>query len=155
MAEPKVRLAPTRTRRSLPRIPIQAVTLVGLTGGCYAVSLAVVAGLQSGADRTAAAVRAPISDAAGSIVAGNDRLSRDLLTLGDIDRQGVDANAALASGISDLEHRIDGLSATVGRVDGATRGLPARVPMPPSVRSVRVTAASGPAHVVTGGSAPP
>jgi len=70
---------------SIPRLPVQVVTMIGLSGGCYALSLALVAGLQSDADATVAAARAPFASGVASIVERNDHLARGLAGLTDLD----------------------------------------------------------------------
>jgi hypothetical protein len=128
--------------------------MFGLTGGCYAISLAAVSGLQSASDSAVIEARAPYADGIGRLADGHDRLEGGLSALADLDGQAVDANDRLNGAIGALEARLDRLSASVSAVDGAARALPARAPMPVPVRSVGVSRSTS-AHAATGGSAAP
>jgi len=139
---------------SIPRLPVQVVTMIGLSGGCYALSLALVAGLQSDADATVAAARAPFASGVASIVERNDHLARGLAGLTDLDGQAAEANASVVAAITEVETRLGRLSAAVAAVDGAAQHLPARAPMP-ALRSVSVARTARHAHATTGGSAVP
>jgi hypothetical protein len=129
--------------------------MVGLAGGCYAISLAAVSGLQSATDAAVVAARAPYADGVGRLADANDRLEARLGALADLDGRAVDANDRLSGTIAGLEARLDRLAAGVSAVDGAARALPARAPMPVAVRSVGVSRSARPAHATTGGSAAP
>jgi hypothetical protein len=139
----------------IPRLPGRAFALIGLTGGCYAVSLAAVAGLQSASEGAEVAARAPYASGVAQLAGGNDRLESNLPVLADLDAAAVDANDRLTGAMTALEARLGGLSTSVSAVDGAARALPARAPMPVPVRSVGVSRAATPAHAATGGSGAP
>jgi hypothetical protein len=129
--------------------------MIGLTGGCFGLSLAAAAALQSGMDAAVAADRAPFASAVERLTAENDRLEQRLAMLGALDARAVNAAGSIGDGIAAMETRLDRLSSTVAAVDGAARSLPARVALPPVVRSVQVGGGSARAHVSTGGSGAP
>ena len=141
--------------RAVPRIPLQVLTLIGLSGGCYAVSLAAVAGWQSAADADTASARAPFASGVADVAATNDRLAARLATMADLVAAAAGAGGSIGAGMAAFERQLERLSASVAAVDGATRGLPTRVALPPPVRSVSIGRVSAPAHVTTGGSAVP
>jgi hypothetical protein len=141
--------------RTIPRVPTQVLAMIGLTGGCFGLSLAAAAALQSGTDATVAADRAPFASAVDRLTAENDRLEQRLLMLGALDARAADAAGPIGNGIAAMETQLDRLSSTVAAVDGAAQALPARVALPPVVRSVRVGSGSTPAHASTGGSGAP
>jgi hypothetical protein len=155
MADPAGRARRPADRLRLPRPPARVLMLVGLSGGCYAVSLAAVAGLQSASDGALAAARAPYVDGLARLTDGHDRLEGGLSALADLDRRAVNTNDELSGAITGVEAQLDRLSSRVAAVDGAARQLPARAPMPVPVRSVGVSRSSGSAHATTGGSAVP
>ncbi len=140
--------------RAIPRVPLQVLAMIGVSGGCYAISLAGVAGWQSTSDRDLAAARAPVADAVAGITVTNDRLAARLGGLAALDTAAADAQTSVANQFGLVESQLDHLSSAVAAVDGMARGLPARVALPPAVHSVRI-GTSPPAHAATGGSAVP
>ncbi len=138
---------------AIPRIPLQVAALIGLSGSCYALSLAAVAGLQSGSDTALEAARQPFVSGVAAVTDGNDRVGRRLTDLASIDERAVATASSVTAAIVDVESRLDRLSSAVGAVDGAVNRLPARAPLPPAVGTAKVAATSRSAHATTGGSA--
>jgi hypothetical protein len=140
--------------RAIPRVPFQVLAMIGVSGGCYAVSLAAVAAWQSTSERDLAAARAPVADAVAGLAATNDRLAARLAGLGTLDTAAADAQTSVTNQFGLVERQLDHLSSAVAAVDGMARGLPTRVALPPAVHSVRI-GTSPTAHAATGGSAVP
>jgi hypothetical protein len=141
-------------RLVMPRVPRHVVTLIGLSTSGYAISLAAVAGLQAGAESTLRTDQAPVVAGIANVASTNDRLADDLAGISGAASEAGGAYRTVVDGVSALEASIGRLSAVVADVDGAARALPARVALPPVIRTVNpVTRPT--VHATTGGSGAP
>lgn len=135
------------------RRPLHLAVLVGVSTGLYAGSLAGVTALQSVADRSVIADRAPaviVADEASSrhdaLVSGVDDATRRYQLL-------AARYADLGREIDDYEQALDELVATADAITGSIQDLPTRIRIP----SVPAMPAAGPrtqpaTHATTGAS---
>jgi hypothetical protein len=141
-------------RLVMPRFPRHVVTLVGLSTTGYAISLAAVTGIQSGAESTLRAAQAPVVAGIADVARTNDRLADNLAGISGAATEAGGAYRTVVDGVSALEASIGRLSTVVSEVDGAARALPASVALPPVIRSVS-PGARPTVHATTGGSGAP
>ena len=134
------------------RRPIHVGTLLGLSTGLYATTLAGVAILQQQADRELAAARAPAVAQVAELQAMNRRLADAVNRLADQERALSAKYDALRSGVDTAESALTKLAGVVGDVKGAAAALPERIALPPVPHGAGVHVASAPAHATTGGS---
>lgn len=139
----------------VPRIPRQVVVLVGLSTAAYAGSLASVAALQSAAEASTVADRAPAAAALADAVARNDALAARLHDVASIQAEAAAAYDRLTAQIAADEKALTSLAAKVAAVDGSSRSLPTSVAMPRSVRVVVTSGGGQTRHATTGGSGVP
>jgi hypothetical protein len=150
---------PVVLERSLPRaiarpsVPHHVGVMFGLTAAGYAATLGVVTALQASAEADLIAQRQPVAAAIEQAAAGNDRLAGAVDVAGRDITDAVAAYDAVAARLPGFEGRLTDLSGLVQAVDGASRALPARAPMPTVVRTT--TAARPVAHATSGGSGVP
>jgi len=139
---------------SLPRVPAHVGTMLGMSVAGYGVTLALVTALQATSEAALITDRAPMAATIDQLVAGDDRLERDL----DRTNTGYDQAAAgyrsLVDSVSAAERTLGNLASSVARLDGAARALPATVAMPAVVQSVG-SVSKPKAHATSGGSAAP
>ena len=134
------------------RRPIHVGTLLGLSTGLYATTLAGVAILQQQADRELAAARAPAVAQVAELQAMNRRLADAVNRLTDQERALSADYDTLRSGVDTAESTLTKLAGVVGDVKGAAAALPQRIALPPVPHGAGVHVASAPAHATTGGS---
>ena len=134
------------------RRPIHVGTLLGLSTGLYATTLAGVAILQQQADRELAAARAPAVAQVAELQAMNRRLADAVNRLADQERALSAKYDAIRFGVDTAESALNDLAGVVGDVKGAAAALPKRIALPPVPHGAGVHAASAPAHATTGGS---
>ena len=139
----------------VPRIPRQVVVLVGLSTAAYAASLASVAALQSAAEASTVADRAPAAAAIADAIARNDALAARLRDVASTQAEAAAAYDRLTAQISADEKALTSLGAKVAAVDGSSRSLPTSVAMPRSVRVVVTSGGGQTRHATTGGSGVP
>ena len=141
---------PDRLRR-----PIHFGTLLGVSTGLYATTLAGVAVLQQHADDDLTAARAPAIARAQELQAANDQLAIAVNALGSEERGASGSYEALRARIGALEVALDGLAVTVTDVSGAAAALPQRIALPavPSRSGAAAPRTKPPAtHAKTGAS---
>jgi hypothetical protein len=139
----------------VPRIPRQVVVLVGLSTAAYAGSLASVAALQSAAEASTVAERAPAAAALADAIARNDALAARLRDAASTQAEAAAAYDRLTAQIAAHEKALTSLAAKVAAVDGSSRSLPTSVAMPRSVRVVVTSGGGQTRHATTGGSGVP
>ena len=105
-------------------------------------------------DAATVAARAPALAGIEAAANVNGRLADRLDVLTARNAALAASYGTIASAIDGLESRLGALSASVTAVDGAARALPAAVPLPPAIRTVRPTSRST-THATTGGSGVP
>jgi hypothetical protein len=133
------------------RRPTHLAVLLGASAGIYAVSLAGVTAMQSGADQALIEDRAPVGEATTSLSEGHDALEVDLDRA---TRAYGDAAAGydrLGPRLDDVESSLDTLAGTVSKVSGAAQALPGHVALPKVTRTVSTRAAPA-THATTGAS---
>ncbi len=134
------------------RRPLHVGVALGLSTGVYAVSLAVVTGLES--DRQASEASAVVSTAEAVRVLrdGSDRLAAGLADAAET----YDAVAAryerLVRSLDALDGRLERVASTVGGIEGASVSLPTRVALPSVGRAGRVAVPPPPTNATTGAS---
>lgn len=148
IAGPSIRIG------GLPSVPAHVGTMLGMSIAGYGIALAVVTGLQASQDASINADRAPLAGAIDAIAARQERLEGSLRGASDAYAATAAGYQSVADGLSAIEDRLASLAASVKAVDGAAKALPASVPLPPVVRSVRA-APRAVTHATTGGSAAP
>jgi hypothetical protein len=131
--------------------PIHLAVLTGASAGLYAVSLAMVAALQSSSDAAVMAARAPLDQAIRDLSATNDRIAGDLDRVGRADDTLASTWDPVGPALDATESTLDRLSTTVARITGAAGALPDRVAIPAVPRTV-VARGTTPAHTTTGAS---
>jgi hypothetical protein len=134
------------------RRPIHVGTLLGLSTGLYATTLAGVAILQQQADHELAAARAPAVAQVAELQAMNRRLADAANRLADQERALSADYDGLRSGIDAAEAALTDLAGVVGDVKGAAAALPERIALPAVPHGAAVRVASAPAHATAGGS---
>jgi len=134
------------------RRPIHVGTLLGLSTGLYATTLAGVAILQQQADHELAAARAPAVAQVAELQAMNRRLADAANGLADQERALSADYDGLRSGIDAAEAALTDLAGVVGDVKGAAAALPERIALPAVPHGAGVHVASAPVHATTGGS---
>jgi hypothetical protein len=141
--------------RAIPRpsVPHHVGVMFGLTAAGYAATLGVVTALQASAEADLIAQRQPVAAAIEQVAAGNDRLAGAIDVAGRDITEAVAAYEAVAARLPGVEGDLTDLSALVQAVDGASRALPARAPMPTVVRTTTVSRPV--AHATSGGSGTP
>jgi hypothetical protein len=149
IARPSVRIA------ALPAAPAHVGTMLGLSVAGYGMALALVTGLQASSEAAVNADRAPVAATIDRIAAGHDLLGRDLEAAAGRYSSAAMAYQAVADGLAAAEEAMATLATSVTAVDGASKALPASVPLPPVIRSVRVSATRSATHATSGGSAAP
>lgn len=140
----------TDDRRSLP-LPAHLAVYVGLSAGAYAIGLAAVTALQSGAEAAVAAERAPLTRGIEEVGAGHDELAARLDRAQAAYQAAADAYAAVAGPLGDVQDGLAGLASKVAAIDGASRSLPSSVKLPAVTRVVRTTSLPA-VHATTGAS---
>ncbi len=134
------------------RFPLHLAVFFGTSAAVYAVSLAGITGLQSGADRAVMDQLAPSEGAAERIRAGHDKLQSEL------DRSTRAFNSvaaryeAVVNDLSTLDEALASHTAQMGKVTSAVRALPKRVSLPPVTRVVVTTVAKPRVRGSTGAS---
>jgi hypothetical protein len=112
------------------RRPLHLAVLFGASTALYAVSMAGVAVIQSGADRTLIARQAPAGEAADRLRAGHDELDARLARLAAAYARAASGYDSLSTSLGVTESSLDDYAARVGAVSGAAQALPARVSLP-------------------------
>lgn len=135
------------------RRTVHLAVLAGLSASAYAGSLALVAMLQSSADATLSAERAPIRDAADAITSSHDDLEAAVAAAAQRYRRVTDRYSALLPGIAGVDSSLDALASTTAGVTNSALALPAHVSLP-SVQAPRVirVAAAPTTQATTGAS---
>ena len=130
---------------------VHLAVLAGLSASAYAGSLAIVALLQSSADATLVAERAPARSAAEAIAATHDNLEA---AVADATRQYgrlADRYGALLPAITRVGTSVDTLAKTAAGVTDSTLTLPTRVSLPAVQAAPRVVRVAAPATQGTTG----
>ena len=112
------------------RRPLHLAVLFGASTALYALTMAGVAALQSGADRTLIARQAPADDAADRLRAGHDALDARLARLAAVYARAASAYGTVSSSLEVTESSLDDYAVRVEAVSGAAQALPARVRLP-------------------------
>ena len=112
------------------RRPLHLAVLFGASTALYAVSMAGVAIIQSGADRTLDARQAPADEAADRLRAGHDALDARLARLAAAYARAASGYDTLSTSLGVTESSLDDYAARVEVVSGAAQALPARVRLP-------------------------
>lgn len=133
------------------RRPVHLAVLLGASAGIYALSLAGVTTLQSGADRALRDDRAPLGRSIQSLVDGHDALDLDLVQAARAYGDAAGHYARLAPNLERTEASLDELATMVSAVTGAARALPGHVALPAVTRTVMVRSAPV-THGTTGAS---
>lgn len=142
---------PTVALPAMPslRVPAHIGVLLGLSTGAYALSLALVSGLQASSEAAIAAQRAPALATIGALDRGYASLEADLRAARSAYQAAAGTYAATGSGFQTMEARLADLAAAVGQVNGSAAAMPATVRLP-SV-SQAVSGAAAPAVQATTG----
>lgn len=123
------------------RVPSHLLMLVGVSAGAYAVSLAAVTGLQSGADARLLAQRAPIQAATevaaaehGALESALQDAARRYAVLAErYDRVGVQ--------LAEMESGLDALATRAATLSESAAALPTRISLPRVAAAPRVVSA--------------
>lgn len=140
------------------RRPVHLAVLAGLSASAYAGSLALVTMLQSSADASLVAERAPIRAMADSIAANHDRLEATVAAAGLRYNEMTDRYGALLPKLATVETSLDALAKTTAGVSNSTLKLPTHISLPtvhaaPRIASAPAAGAAAPAtHATTGAS---
>ena len=138
----------TERRFVPPRLPAHVALMLGASAAGYAVVLAGVAGLQSSAEAAVAAARAPALRAVELAGAGHTPLAEQLDRAGADYQAAADAYRAAGSTLDGLHADLGGLAAVVGKIQGASRSLPATIRLP-AIRVVAPAAQPPTTHTTT------
>jgi hypothetical protein len=133
------------------RRAVHIAVLAGVSASAYAGSLALVAKLQSSADTTQAAQRAPIRAAADAISASHDRLEAAVEAATQRYGRMTDRYGALLPEIAGVETSLDALAKVAAGVTDSTLTLPTRVTLPAVQAAPRVVRVAAPATQATTG----
>jgi hypothetical protein len=129
--------------------------LVGASTAAYAISLAGVTALQSGADQALILARSPSQASAARISEGHDRLQAEI----ERSASAYAASAArfdeLATGVSSLDTSLDAYDGRMQKVTGAVRAMPGHVSLPSVSRSATTARARPATRAATGASGKP
>ncbi len=147
--------AATRISIARPAVPAHVGTMLGLSVAGYGVALALVTGLQASSDAATQSARAPMATTIDRISAAHDRLEGSIGDAAAAFGSVASSYDMVGAGLRAVDDRLADLAAAVKEVDGASRALPARVALPPVVRSVRTAPIRTSTHATTGGSAAP
>ena len=148
--------APTITWPSLPSlgVPAHIGVMLGLSTGAYALSLALVSGLQASSEAALAADRAPALATIDAVDRSYVRLEAEVQAA----RSAYDAAAAAyaksGTGFQDMEARLADLAAAVAEINGTAASMPTSIKLPSVSRSVSGAAAPV-VHATTGASGKP
>lgn len=112
------------------RRPLHLAVLFGASTVLYAVSMAGIAAIQSGADRSLVARQAPADEAADRLRAGHDELDTRLAGLAAAYARAASGYDALSTSLGVTESSLDAYAVRVEAVSGAAQSLPARVRLP-------------------------
>lgn len=147
---------PAITLPSLPSVgvPAHVAVLLGLSTGAYALSLALVSGLQATSDVAVAAQRAPALATIDSVDRGYARLEADLQAARAAYEASAAAYAATGTGFTDMEARLADLAKAVSAASGTAASMPSSVSLPSVSRSVSGAAAPV-VHATTAASGKP
>ncbi len=132
--------APPRPAATARR-PVHVVVAVGMTAGLYALSLAGVTALQSGASAQIAADSAPAAGAVAGLKQAHDAMEQSLETLAGVYATAASRYHAISDGITGHEQALAALGQQVKAVAGSAGALsmPNVAPLP----AVSTSAASG------------
>ena len=134
----------------LPR-PLHLAVLAGLSASGYAGSLALVAVLQSSADATLIAERAPIRAAADAIRSSHDGLEATVAAATRRYSQLTGGYSALLPEIAGIGASLDSLAKTTAGVTDSTLTLPTHVSLPTVQAAPRVVRVAAPTTQATTG----
>lgn len=134
---------PAVTLPSLPSlgVPAHVGVILGLSTGAYALSLAVVSGLQASSEAAIAAQRAPALATIDAVDKSYARLEADLAAAQSAYESAAAAYAATGSDFQAMEKSLNDLAAAVAAVNGSAASMPATVKLPSVSRSVTKVAA--------------
>jgi hypothetical protein len=128
--------------------------LIGVSAAVYAVTLAGVAGLQSGSDAELAAARQPLVAALADRRAANDGLEAELAAVNARLAPLGSAYDVTGQSVSAYEARLDTLATLVAEVQGSAAGVAARISLPQVTLHGTIpvgTASSGTSTAATSG----
>ena len=112
------------------RRPLHLAVLFGASTALYAISIAGIAAVQSGADQSLIARQAPADEAANRLRAGHDELDVRLARLAAAYAHAASGYDRLSTSLGVAESSLDEYAARVDAVTGAAQSLPARVRLP-------------------------
>jgi len=133
------------------RRPVHLAVLAGLSASAYAGSLALVAMLQSSADASVIAERAPIRQVADTIARSHDGLEASVAAATRRYSQVADRYGALLPKLAGVETSLDTLAKTTAGVTDSTLTLPAHVSLPSVQAAPRVVRVAAPTTQATTG----
>ena len=117
-------------KEALLNTPSRAAMLIGVSAAVYAVTLAGVAGLQSGSDAELAARNLPLVTALADRRAADDRLAAQLAAV-DARLQSLGtAYDSAGQSVTTYVTRLDALAALVAEVQVTAAAVPARISLP-------------------------
>ena len=148
--------APTVTWPSLPSlgVPAHIGVMLGLSTGAYALSLALVSGLQASSEAALAAERAPALATIDAVDRSYVRLEADVQAARTAYEAAAAAYAETGTGFQDMEARLKDLAAAVAEVNGTAASMPTSIKLPSVSRSVSGAVAPV-VHATTGASGKP
>lgn len=129
----------TDTARFRVRMPAHVILMLGASTAGYAVVLAGVAALQSQAEAAISSARLPGLVALDSGADANDLLSARLDVARDEYADVAAAYETVSRRLDDMHAGLVQLTTIVGKIEGASRALPATVQLPAVRASVPVT----------------
>lgn len=136
------------------RQPLHLAVLAGLSAGAYVGSLALVTMLQSSADASLIAERAPIRAVADAITVSHDGLEATVAAATRRYNKITDRYGALLPTLNKVETSLEALAKTTAGVSDSTLTLPSHLSLP-TVRAAaapRVAPAAPTTHATTGAS---
>jgi hypothetical protein len=134
-----------------PRRVLHIGVLMSVSTAAYALALAGVTTLQSTADRTLIAARAPVDRSVRDLALRHDLLERAVRDSTSRYAEIQDRYARLGPAIADLESNIGDLATVSQRITHSAAQLPTRVALP-AVRVAPAAASAPRVHAVTSAS---
>jgi hypothetical protein len=130
---------------------VHLAVLAGLSATAYAGSLAFVAFLQSAADSTLVAERAPVQAAADQVGASHDGLEAALAAATQRYGRLAGRYGSLLPAITRVEGSVDALARTTAGLTDSTLTLPSRISLPAVQAAPRVVRVAAPTTQATTG----
>lgn len=137
------------------KAPLHVPIAMGVTAGIYAVSLAGITALQSGADAALAASRQPLADGLSRVSTERAALEGDLRTTVDALNAAGQAYGSVGEQSASLQAAVAALASEVQAATGAAASVPSSIRLPAAPTTVTVTVTAPATSATTGASGKP